>query len=741
MGQKIHPLGFRLGITKKHQSQWFARFQKKKYSQTVLEDIFLRQTISKIIPLILNKKEKNISLNENITSKEIFQPTYLKIERGLMPYEIEIQIHSGNCELLKSAFKNSDFLSFFSKKKNDKIKKKLDGNFQKTFFYLNYLNVRLKLEKLSKKSNNKSLNFLKSDSNSGEIDDSENHNLSKKQINMDEKMLIQENLETDLSFKQKKSERENSTQRRFKKRQSIERKSRQRLLGVPGVINLSTAKEMGSVFDNETTKNNGPRTSLTSSGLNKKKILKRSYLNFSQLKNISGNSRNQKDFSGTSTNLGLTFKKKRKFFDIFLKKINKRFFIDLKQEMKNWKNFIEIHNSEQIQKYGALKYAPLGYQKKWSLSRLEKIKKQPLNKLKKLVNFLQMEAIKKMESLRKNYFLLGCFSKGDSFSYYQMLNFLKNLKLLITKQTNSIFLDKSSDHLNKTNTFSNLLEKESFSLLNQQGEENSKDVSISADNFYSNYTKKFIEKFHNIDEECRQQYFLDYLSNGVKNHRKKNLFLYLGTLADSRNDLKRIREFTKEHSNFLFGLDRQAIKKAKELSLNSKEQRLNLLYQLNNKVTKVLEQSKKKSELDKNLQDVFLEKLQKQKTMYQKNLEFEPKIVLKFYSVKSEKLKSNASLVADSIVDDLEKRKAFRRVIKQAKENLLDRKEVKGVKIQVSGRLNGAEIARTEWVRSGRVPLQTLRADLDYSFKQAQTLYGIIGVKVWIYKGEKLTIK
>ena len=110
--------------------------------------------------------------------------------------------------------------------------------------------------------------------------------------------------------------------------------------------------------------------------------------------------------------------------------------------------------------------------------------------------------------------------------------------------------------------------------------------------------------------------------------------------------------------------------------------------------------------------------------MYQKNLEFEPKILLKFYSVKPEKLKSNASLVADSIVDDLEKRKAFRRVIKQAKENLLERREVKGVKILVSGRLNGAEIARTEWVRSGRVPLQTLRADLDYSFKQAQTLYG-----------------
>jgi small subunit ribosomal protein S3 len=97
--------------------------------------------------------------------------------------------------------------------------------------------------------------------------------------------------------------------------------------------------------------------------------------------------------------------------------------------------------------------------------------------------------------------------------------------------------------------------------------------------------------------------------------------------------------------------------------------------------------------------------------------------------------------VADSIVDDLEKRKAFRRVIKKAKEDLMKTPKVKGVKIQLSGRLNGAEIARSEWVRAGRVPLQTLRANIDYCYKTAQTIYGIIGVKVWIYKGYTKTRK
>ena len=103
--------------------------------------------------------------------------------------------------------------------------------------------------------------------------------------------------------------------------------------------------------------------------------------------------------------------------------------------------------------------------------------------------------------------------------------------------------------------------------------------------------------------------------------------------------------------------------------------------------------------------------------------------------LKSVDLQNKASYVAESITDALEKRKAFRKVIKDAKENLMKTSSVKGVKIQVAGRLNGAEIARSEWVRAGRVPLQTLRANIDYSYRTASTIYGIIGVKVWIFKG------
>jgi small subunit ribosomal protein S3 len=97
----------------------------------------------------------------------------------------------------------------------------------------------------------------------------------------------------------------------------------------------------------------------------------------------------------------------------------------------------------------------------------------------------------------------------------------------------------------------------------------------------------------------------------------------------------------------------------------------------------------------------------------------------------------DAQLVADSISSQLERRVMFRRAMKRAVQNAM-RIGAKGIKVEVSGRLGGAEIARSEWYREGRVPLHTLRADIDYATSEALTTYGIIGVKVWIFKGEIL---
>ena len=95
----------------------------------------------------------------------------------------------------------------------------------------------------------------------------------------------------------------------------------------------------------------------------------------------------------------------------------------------------------------------------------------------------------------------------------------------------------------------------------------------------------------------------------------------------------------------------------------------------------------------------------------------------------------DAQLVAESIAQQLERRVSFRRAMKRAAQNAM-RMGALGIRVNVAGRLGGAEIARTEWTREGRVPLHTLRADIDYAIAEAKTAYGIIGIKVWIYKGE-----
>src|SRR5882757_1863715 len=95
----------------------------------------------------------------------------------------------------------------------------------------------------------------------------------------------------------------------------------------------------------------------------------------------------------------------------------------------------------------------------------------------------------------------------------------------------------------------------------------------------------------------------------------------------------------------------------------------------------------------------------------------------------------DAQLISDSIAQQLEKRIMFRRAMKRAMQNAM-RLGAQGIKIMSAGRLNGIEIARTEWYREGRVPLHTLRADIDYGFSEAKTTYGVIGIKCWVYKGE-----
>ena len=100
---------------------------------------------------------------------------------------------------------------------------------------------------------------------------------------------------------------------------------------------------------------------------------------------------------------------------------------------------------------------------------------------------------------------------------------------------------------------------------------------------------------------------------------------------------------------------------------------------------------------------------------------------------------THAILLAQFIANQLVRRVAFKRAVRKAIERAQANDEIQGIKVQVGGRLNGAEIARTEWVKEGRMPLQTLRAKIDYATASAKTIYGILGVKVWLFKGEAMS--
>jgi small subunit ribosomal protein S3 len=122
------------------------------------------------------------------------------------------------------------------------------------------------------------------------------------------------------------------------------------------------------------------------------------------------------------------------------------------------------------------------------------------------------------------------------------------------------------------------------------------------------------------------------------------------------------------------------------------------------------------------------------KTEIIKKLKENVEVKLNIIEVRNPEL--SAKLVAQSIAEQIEKRSPFRRTIKQAIERTMQNKQAKGIKVSVSGRLNGAEMARVEWLSKGKIPLHTIRADIDFAKYNAYTTYGVIGIKVWIYKGE-----
>lgn len=754
MGQKVHPLGFRVGITKKHQSQWFARFNKYAYSQSIVEDHMLRQTLKKVFPDLLNpvlKKTQNSSPSsgsqENAITPRI---THIQIERGLIPYEIGIQIHAENCELIKSAIDNL------------KVNRELLNNLQKTRQYLSRVvsplsNTNLEgnspnladdkqdssgswptIEKKSltkKRTFQKTLKSRKGSAVQGRqrySDSSGSTSLAKRKASSFSKLDAKKGLRAG-RFKTVRLSKEDflklkNLKKRLKKRQFIRNRYLQIISkGLFLSFNSKNGNQIirkvslkGFVKKYQAIKNR--KTKITNTIGAPDKAKKNKSITDSSLNNKAGglknnsssniNKNNTKTLGSNKLVTKLSNKLSKKLAALYLNKVNKKFLISLKALMKYWN--LNYGPEAHKQSSNNTTAAPLGY--KYSSAgkiNTSAFAHMPIAKLTNLIDVLEKKSLQKMELLRKDFIGFGTISKTRSFGYYQIITLLKQLKELVNKlKKQTTFAEKSKFKKASSLKKSNLITR---SLLAKANTKKSLTQNV------------FNSVVNNIENECRKIKFISYLQNIVKKHRNENIFYYLSSMAVANKDYRELKRYTLKHSSFLFGLDSN--------SLSTENLKAEGLKTLQEKIEKVLFQSNRKYDFDKNLQDAFLEQVETQRNMYKSNLALTPKISIKFFSVKTENILEKASVVADSVVDALEKRKAFRGVIKKAKEDLMRRSRVKGVKIQVSGRLNGAEIARSEWVRAGRVPLQTLRANIDYSYRTASTIYGIIGVKVWIFKG------
>nr|WLG71278.1 ribosomal protein S3 [Chlorophyceae sp. KF-2023a] len=791
MGQKVHPLGFRVGITKKYSSSWFARFSQNEYSQALLEDNMIRRTLTKLLPDLVSQVSKN--RDNKFDREDAPKLSHIKIERGLIPYEIGIQIHAGNCEAFKAAMSNVSFLRTNNEKKSNTI-----SDLRQKAGESNAIAKYTGSNKYVDLKTQKHLLRLKTKLSEGSLSPGplvgQNITTGSTPSKKDQTSLKNSRLSESEGQRKVSSRIE---QRRLKKRKIIRQRfqkslSRRMLIVKKGdllsrhflTVGASTPSDaMASAVTDVKTKKYPYSLVQRRFTLNRSKT---GFINKSSFSNTSGigqrgeakslNTKSQGYLAKSSGDSKLTPSKlnadktlaggkapakvqlwsKNKLAETYLSAGEKAFKKKLRAELvllntkPEWNFSLRSPDSakndgESLDKnLKTFAGAPLGYRRALGSKVLNALSLKSLSKRTESIKILGSKAIKMTDALKKEYYSTGSLSNASVFEYYGLISLLKRLKasyLDSKRQRKDARLKEGAKR--RRDLFS-------LSLLRQQKakDKNGKGAySKSNDNaLYTNSINKNLDtagafapakvniykfKAENIDAEFRKVRFVEYLQSAVQRYRTNNLFLYLSTIAESRKKILELNSFVRQNSGFLIGINLA--------SLSSPAERLgetaDLKEQIRSKVYGLVKNQNKKLESEKALREVFMSEYMKSRRMHLDNTKLIPKISIKFYSVNEQQLKTSASLVADTIVDDLEKRKAFRGVIKKAKEDLMSLKGVKGVKIKVGGRLNGAEIARSEWVRAGRVPLQTLRANIDYAYKTASTIYGIIGVKVWIYKG------
>jgi ribosomal protein S3 len=702
MGQKVHPIGFRVGITKKHQSNWFAPFHNRYYAQAVLEDRLLRQTILNLFPTLFKKERTQKTPDSSAVSTESGIPTItqIQIERGMLPYEIGIRIHADNCARLRSSL---DRLSIPREMVHQlQIARQSLLDYKTQCPSLGALGNRSQISPAKKeKSEGRGKGVTKGKRPSGT-------RLQKRNRSMPGKFKPLQQTKRRGWLSETKFSVLRSMRRRVRKRHALRywqsRQNRWRrsvaLLKQGNSFRLRTRMQSWKMAQKLRRLSDGNKSVVTQGTKRNRrpwmKLLRQSL----PMRFVNRDAKG----SSTSTNLlrPITWStlqraagsdRQKAVVRAVVRKLNMSFLVYLRQQVQIAKKMLQTSTTS------------LAYRQGWSLKSTRKLKTYGWTKLNRLLRSLRRRGSKQLQDLRQRYLTDGRLSMGLVMPFVQCIRWAKVLKALL--QT----LPKPAGQMGTKESRKKEVSRRKRKLAPFCPPDGSKSWSV----FHLR------QQIQNIPEETRKLKLIGYLTNCIQKHRQENIYYYLATLAQAKRDLQQIQSLTKKYAGSLFDLNTPA-----ELA----DAKL-----VTERVTQTVQNSLKQPEWEQGWKDTLMHHLHQQRLIAQQTLQLLPRISIKFYRVDASKVVCKASVIAASIVDQIEQRKAFRKVIKTAKENAMQQANVRGIKIQVAGRLNGAEIARTEWVRSGRVPLQTLRANIDYCYQPASTIYGIIGVKVWVFKG------
>lgn len=714
MGQKVHPLGFRLGITQKHQSQWYASFHRKQYAQGIVEDHMLRQTLTKLFEGLSEQNNKAREVAPNITQ--------IKIERGLIPFDIRIHIHADKCKLLKSSLDQLK-LDRDTMQALQKTRRSLSdlGN---VVLPIRYEGNDSSSDKTRGKKQKPSTTLLRRGSQRrtaggktrGPQGGPQRGSKRGPQRGAQGRSFQAKWVSGPARQRQMSRRRQSNRQavlaywrKRWSKGLRVAYKKTKWVVGsrVLQRKNVLSMKVRRTQSRQRTARRDQRLRSPMSLGTGRFDVSTRSRM-VSRGTGV-GSSVIQPIAPERLARLSIS-RAQKTVLKSSLELLNERFLTQLQRSLGFWKGRLPMASAtvqpERIKptEQGAASLASLGYRFHWSLRRLKALKKQPRAKLVRLLKTLRLRTWKRLNLFRREALAYGGATFTHGLSYYQAVRFMEELERLVKTTKAPSKRQGASD---TADTSKRRIRKK-------------KRPSDGSPSWRIYFMRK---RLKNRVDEARRLKLRVYLKQQVQKHRQQHVYHYLSTLRYAQEQLDILGERGREWASSLFNLEKGYQDTASRDDVKER-------------VRQALATAATQPEWSRTKPQKLMRWVERDRRVFQQNLRLTPIISIKFFEVAADNVGSKASVIAHGIVDQLRQRKPFRRVIKTAKNDAMKQRDVRGIKIQVAGRLNGAEIARTEWVRSGRVPLQTLRANIDYTYQTAQTIYGVIGIKVWVFKGD-----